>query len=129
MKSLAGAFFAAVNLLYAAVFGGPIDGTAWNVKVKQEGFFHWTSRSETLIFHGGKVAIAGEVARGYSPALYDSKEEGAGTDFNLVLQGDGRDPVEWSGHVEGDHISGVMVVRARDGRTLRYKFSGARKNG
>jgi hypothetical protein len=40
MKSIAGIFFAAVNLLYASMFGGPIDGTAWNVKVKQAGFFH-----------------------------------------------------------------------------------------
>ncbi|OGS01405.1 MAG: hypothetical protein A2V88_13785 [Elusimicrobia bacterium RBG_16_66_12] len=129
MKSLAGAFFAAVNLLYAALFGGPIDGTAWDVKVKEEGFFHWTSRQETLIFHGGKVAIAGEVARGYSPALYESKNEEGGTAFSLVLNGDGRDPVEWSGRVEGERIAGFMVVRARDGRTLRYQFSGARKNG
>ena len=129
MKSLAGAFFAAVNLLYAAFFGGPIDGTAWDVKVKQDGFFHWTSRQETLIFHGGKVAIAGEVARGYSPALYEAKDANGGTAFSLKLNGDGRDPVEWSGLVEGDHITGSMIVRARDGRTLRYKFSGARKNG
>lgn len=129
MKSLAGAFFAAVNLLHAAVFGGPIDGTAWDVKVKQDGFFHWTSRQETLIFTDGRVAIAGEVARGYTPALYESKDENGGTAFSLVLQGDGRDPVEWSGRVEGEKISGLMVVRARDGRALRYKFSGVRKSG
>ncbi|OGS40549.1 MAG: hypothetical protein A2506_07155 [Elusimicrobia bacterium RIFOXYD12_FULL_66_9] len=129
MKSLAGAFFAAVNLLYAAFFGGPIDGTAWDVKVKKEGLFHWTSRQETLIFHGGRVAIAGEVARGYSPALYEAKDEEGGTAFSLVLSGDGRDPVEWSGRVEGTRIRGMMVVRARDGKTLRYKFSGARKSG
>lgn len=129
MKSLAGAFFAAVNLLYAAFFGGPIDGTAWDVKVKRDGFFHWTSRQETLIFHGGKVAIAGEVARGYSPALYEAKDEEGGTAFSLVLNGDGRDPVEWSGRVEGERIAGLMVVRARDGRIRRYKFSGARKHG
>ena len=97
--------------------------------MKETGFFHWSSRQETLIFRGGKVAIAGEVARGYSPALYKSKDEDGGTAFSLILNGDGRDPVEWSGRVEGAHIAGVMIVRARDGRTLRYKFSGTRKNG
>lgn len=129
MKSLAGAFFVAVNLLYAALFGGPIDGTAWDVKVKQEGFFHWTSRPETLVFHGGKLVIAGEVAQGYSPTLYETKDEGPATAFTLVLNAEGHDPVEWSGRVEGSRIQGSMVVHARDGRTRRYRFSGARKNG
>jgi len=129
MKSLAGAFFAAVNLLYAAMFGGPIDGTAWDVKVKEEGFFHWTSHRDTLVFHGGKAVIAGEVARGYSPALYDAKDESGVTDFSLTLSGEnGRDPVEWKGRVEGSHISGVVIVRGRDGKTLRYVFTGERKS-
>ena len=129
MKSLAGAFFAAVNMLYAAMFGGPIDGTAWDVKVKEEGLFHWTSRKETLVFHGGKAVIAGEVARGYVPALYESKEEGPATSFFVLLAGDGREPVEWTGRVEGDRIGVVVIVRGRDGRTLRYVFTGERKNG
>src|SRR5476651_2037314 len=116
MKSLAGIFFAAVNLLYASMFGGPIDGTAWDVKVKQDGFFHWSSQSDTLIFHGGKAVIAGEIAKGYAPALYDSKEQDGATNFTLVLAGDGHDPVEWSGRVEGERIAGSVVVHGRDGR-------------
>jgi hypothetical protein len=129
MKSIAGIFFAAVNLLYASVFGGPIDGTAWDVKVKQEGFFHWSSSNDTLVFHGGKAVIAGEVAKGYSPALYDSKADDGGTAFTLTLAGDGRDPVEWSGRVDGGKIAGVVVVRGKDGRTQRFVFHGERKTG
>lgn len=129
MQSLAGIFFTAVNLLYASLFGGPIDGTAWDVKVKQEGFFHWGSTRETLVFHGGKAVIAGEVAKGYAPALYDSAEESGATAFSLTLAGDGRDPVEWSGRVEGERIAGVVIVRGRDGRVARYVFSGERKTG
>lgn len=129
MRSLAAVFFTAVNLLYASMFGGPIDGTAWDVKVKQDGFFHWSSQSDTLIFHRGKALIAGEIAKGYEPALYDSKAEDGATSFSLVLAGDGRDPVEWSGRVEGERIEGSVVVRGRDGRTQRFTFSGARKTG
>ena len=127
MKSLAGIFFAAVNMLYASVFGGPIDGTAWDVKVKQDGIFHWSSSRDTLVFSDGKAVIAGEVAKGYSPTRYDAKEEGDDTSFSLVLAGDGRDPVEWSGRVSGAKIAGVVVVRGRDGRTQRFVFSGERK--
>lgn len=129
MKSLAGIFFTAVNLLYASMFGGPIDGTAWDVKVKQEGFFHWGSTRETLVFHGGKAVIAGEVAKGYAPALYQAKEESGATAFSLTLNGDDRDPVEWSGRVEGGRIQGVVIVRGRDGRVARYVFTGERKTG
>ena len=129
MKIFAGIFFAAVNLLYASMFGGPIDGTAWDVKVKQDGFFHWSSQNDTLIFHRGKAVIAGEIAKGYSPVLYDSNAENGATAFSLVLDGEGRDAVEWSGRVEGERIAGSVVVRGRDGRTQRFTFSGARKTG
>jgi hypothetical protein len=129
MKSLAVLFFAAVNLLYASVFGGPIDGTAWEIKVKKDGFFHWASRRDTLVFERGKAVIAGEIAQGYHSARYDASKDDDGTAFTMRLSGDDRDPVEWSGRVEGDSISGVIVVRGHDGRVLRYVFTGARKTG
>lgn len=129
MKILAGLFFAAVNMLYASVFGGPIDGTAWDVKVKQEGFFHWTSTRETLVFHDGKAVIAGEVAKGYAPALYDSAQDGEATAFSVKLADAEHDPVEWSGRVEGGRIAGVVVVTGKDGKAARYVFSGERKSG
>ena len=34
MSSVGAAFFAAVNFIHGFLFGGPIDGTAWEVKVK-----------------------------------------------------------------------------------------------
>lgn len=127
MKTLAGMFFTAVNLLYTAIFGGPIDDTAWDVKMKEEGFFHWRSVRDTLVFHGGMGVVAGQTARGYAPALYDAKSIEGGTAFSLVLAGDGRDPIEWSGRVEGKRISGVVVVHGRGGRQSRYIFTGERK--
>jgi hypothetical protein len=127
MKSLAAAFFTAVNLLYASLFGGPIDGTAWDVKVKEEGFFHWRSSRETLVFHGGHATIAGEVAKGYSPALYDTDEENGSTVFKVQLADSGRDLVEWTGHVDGEKIAGVVLVRSRDGHSRRFVFSGNKR--
>ena len=129
MNSVAGAFLAAVNFIYAAIFGGPIDGTAWDVKVKQDGFFHWGSKRETLVFHGGKLVVAGAVSQGYSPTLYSARDEENGTIFAAVLGDPSREAVEWSGRVDGDHISGVVIVRARDGRVVRYGFSGEKKAG
>jgi hypothetical protein len=129
MGTAAAAFFTAVNLMYAAIFGGPIDGTAWDVKVRQQGFFHWTSQSDTLVFHGGKAVIAGEIAKGYAPALYDASQDASGTAFTVRLETEDHDPVVWSGRVKDDRIAGVVVVRRRDGRIARYVFSGGRKAG
>lgn len=129
MATLSSAFFTAVNFLHAAIFGGPIDGTAWDVKVKQDGFFHWGSRKETLVFHGGRLVVAGAVGQGYSPTPYKAHDEENGTVFAAVLDEESREAIEWSGRVEGDRIAGIVIVRARDGRAVRYEFSGARKAG
>ena len=127
MKTVAGALFAAVNFVYAAIFGGPIDGSSWDVKIKQDGFFHWGTKKETLVFHGGKLVVAGAVSQGYSPTLYQASSEENGTAFAAILDEPSRDAIEWSGRVVGDRIAGVVIVRARDGRVVRYAFSGERK--
>ncbi|MFI5347643.1 MAG: hypothetical protein ACHQ51_14810 [Elusimicrobiota bacterium] len=129
MQSIVRIFFTAANMLYASLFGGPIDGTAWDVKLKEEGFFHWGSTRDTLVFDAGKAAVAGEVAKGYAPARYETNQESGATAFSMILAGDGRDPVEWTGRVEGEKIAGVVVVRGKDGRVARYVFTGARKTG
>lgn len=129
MATISSAIFTAVNFVYAAIFGGPIDGSSWDVKVKEKGFFHWGSRKETLVFHGGKLVVAGAVSQGYSPALYQAHEEENGTAFAAILDEPSRDAIEWSGRVDGDRIAGVVIVRERDGRVVRYAFSGERKAG
>ncbi len=129
MATVSTALFAAMNFVHALIFGGPIDGTAWDVKVKQDGFFHWGSERDTLVFHKGKLVVAGAVGKGYSPVLYEARDEERGTVFEAVLDDPSRDAIEWSGRVEGDRISGVVIVRARDGRAVRYAFSGAKKAG
>ena len=128
MATVSSALFAAVNFVYAALFGGPIDGSAWDVKVKQDGFFHWGSKKETLVFHGGKLVVAGAVSQGYAPTLYEARDEENGTAFAAILDEPSREAIEWNGHVNGDRISGIVIVRARDGRVVRYAFSGERKS-
>ena len=129
MKTLAGLLFSAINMVYAAMFGGPVDGTAWDVKIKQEGFFHWGSAQDTVVFHDGKAVIAGEVAKGYTPVIYDAKEAGAGTEFSMTLADAGLDAVDWKGRVEGESIAGTVVVHGKNGRSRRFRFNGARKHG
>jgi hypothetical protein len=128
MATISSALFAAINFVHAALFGGPIDGSAWDVKVKQDGFFHWGSKKETLVFHGGKLVVASAITQGYSPVLYEARDEANGTAFAAVLDETDRESIEWSGKVAGNRISGVVIVRARDGRAVHYAFTGARKS-
>jgi hypothetical protein len=129
MASVVSGLVLAMNMLYAAVFGGPIDGTSWDVKVRQQGFFHWTTQTDTLVFHRGKAVIAGAIAKGYAPTLYEASRDESGTAFSVHLEQEGHDPIDWSGRVKNDRIAGVMIVRGRDGRVSRYVFSGGRKAG
>ena len=129
MATVSSALFAAVNFVYAAIFGGPIDGSSWDVKIKRDGFFHWGTKKETLVFHGGKLVVAGAVSQGYSPTLYSARDEENGTAFAAILNEPSRDAIEWSGRVSGDRIAGVVIVRERDGRVVRYAFTGERKAG
>ncbi|MDE2141367.1 MAG: hypothetical protein KGJ84_03000 [Elusimicrobia bacterium] len=129
MQSIVRIFLTAANMLYVSLFGGPMDGTAWDVKLKEEGFFHWGSTADTLVFDAGKAAAAGEVAKGYAPTRYETNKESGATLFSMVMAGDGRDAMEWTGRVEGERIEGMVIVRGKDGRVSRYVFTGARKTG
>lgn len=128
MNTIVSAMFAAINIVYAAIFGGPIDGSSWDVKVKQDGFFHWGTKKDTLVFHAGKLVVAGAVGQGYSPTLYQARNEENGTVFAAVLNDPSREAIEWTGRVVGDRIAGVVIVRERDGRVVRYAFAGSRKS-
>ncbi len=127
MTAISSTIFTAINFVYAAIFGGPVDGTSWDVKVKRDGLFRWGSKRETLVFHNGKLVVAGAVGRGYSPTLYEARDEENGTAFAAILNEPSRDAIEWSGRIDGDRITGVVIVRERDGRVVRYAFSGTRK--
>lgn len=129
MSALANAFFTAVNFLYAAAFGGPMDGTAWEVKVREEGFFNWGSRRDTIVFTKGRLVVAGEVAKGLEPTLYEILDAGGpGTAFAAVLTHPEHGVIEWRGRADGALIEGEILMRAPDGRLKRSRFAGARKS-
>lgn len=128
LSSLAAAAFAAVNIVYAAVFGGPMDGTAWDVKVKEDGLFHWGSRRDTVVFTRGRMVVAGEVAQGLPTPLYEAAAAaGEATAFAAVLEHPLRGRWEWVGKAEGGRLSGRINVVLPDGRVKRLSFWGEKK--
>jgi hypothetical protein len=129
LNGLATAAFAAVNFVYAAVFGGPMDGTVWDVKMKEEGFFHWGSRRDTLIFARGRMLVEGEVAQGVATPLYEAAAAaGEATAFAATLEHPLRGRWEWVGKADGEKVSGHINVVLPDGRVKRLKFWGEKKS-
>lgn len=128
LTSATSAAFAAINFVYAAVFGGPMDGTAWDVRVKEEGLFRWRSREDTMVFTRGRLVVAGEVAGGLPAPLYEAAAAaGEATAFAAVLEHPLRGRFEWIGKAEGGRIGGHINVRLPDGRVKRLKFWGSKK--
>lgn len=129
LNGLATAAFAAVNFVYAAVFGGPMDGTVWDVKMKEEGFLRWGSRRDTLIFARGRMLVEGEVAQGVATPLYEAAAAaGEATAFAATLEHPLRGRWEWVGKADGEKVSGHINVVLPDGRVKRLKFWGEKKS-
>lgn len=129
LNGLATAAFAAVNFVYAAVFGGPMDGTVWDVKMKEDGFFSWGSRRETLVFTRGRLIVEGELAQGAPTPLYEAAAAaGEATAFAATLEHPLRGRWEWVGRAEGERLSGHINVVLPDGRVKRLKFWGEKKS-
>jgi hypothetical protein len=129
LNGLATVAFAAVNVVYAAVFGGPMDGTVWDVKMKEDGLFHWGRQHDTLLFTRGRMILEGEVAQGVPTPLYEAASAaGEATAFAAVLEHPLRGRWEWVGKAEGEKLSGHINVQLPDGRIKRLTFWGEKKS-
>ncbi|MFA6091927.1 MAG: hypothetical protein WCU88_07760 [Elusimicrobiota bacterium] len=108
-------------------FGGPLDGTAWEVRMRKDSFFA-LPRKDTLAFDRGKLTSAGSLDDGFSPGGYSATaEEGGDAAWQARLDApDGR-MLDWSGTVEGDHIEGRMTLRKGEDRPKDYVFRGTRR--
>lgn len=128
MKKLLLAVSAALSLAYAALVGGPMDGTVWEVKVKSEALFS-LSRRDTMVFQNGRLSVAGFLSSGFTPAVYRSESARGHADqvWNAALTHVEKGIVTWSGLVRGDMIEGVAVWWTKDGKPRHFSFRGVRK--
>ena len=60
---------AGAALTYYRLFGGPMEGTAWEIKLKADSIFSFAHK-DTLIFDRGKLK-----ANGFTSAAYDAKRK------------------------------------------------------
>ena len=105
-----------------------MDDSAWDIKVKRDAFFSFSSRRDTLIFEDGEFTSAGSIARGFSSAPYsasgDSEES---TSWKAEMEDGEMGVMNWRGKVTGDRIEGSAVWLTKKGAVRRYRFKGTRK--
>lgn len=128
MRKLLLAAVAALSIGYARLFGGPMDDTAWEVKIKGDSLFAF-SHPDTLIFRRGRLSMAGFIASGFEPAVYSAQSVAGDSEtiWNASLEHPDRGVVSLQGLVRGDQVEGVAVWWTRDGKLKKFTFRGSRK--
>jgi hypothetical protein len=101
----------------------PLDGSAWDVRVKADSFLAF-GHSDTLLFNEGRLTSAGCAAKGFAPADYTTAEDGS---WQASLAQAGQGMSQWQGTSHGDRIEGTMLQISPSGRVKRYTFKGRRK--
>ncbi len=117
---------AAVAALAYQYYPRPLDGSVWDVKVRRDVLLTW-SRRDTLVFEGGKLAVAGPLAASVVPARYSTHGSGDGMQWTATAAGDHGATLSWQGAVHGDAVVGTVLSTDSSGRVTRLRFSGARK--
>lgn len=117
---------AGAGMAYYRFFGGPMEGTAWDVKLKADSFFSF-SKSDRLVFERGKLSVEGHHGA-LSPAGYDARRVGGDVDalWSAALTDHERGTMTWHGLVRGDRIEGVAILHTHDGKRKRFTFTGRR---
>ncbi|MBI5629307.1 MAG: hypothetical protein HY921_00275 [Elusimicrobia bacterium] len=128
MKKTFLAFVASLGLAYYRLLGGPIDGTAWDIKIKPDSLFSF-SHKDTLIFTKGQLSVPGFASSGFSPAYYNAQNMDGQFDTMWVASFNDAEKgvVSWQGMIKGDQVEGVVVWWTKGGKLKRYTFKGNRK--
>ena len=127
MKRLALGAVAGAALAYYRFFGGPMEGTAWQIQLKADSVFSF-SHADTLIFQRGKLKALGYEGTAFTAGAYSARNVGGDVDaiWNASQIDDKKGTMTWHGLVRGDTIEGVAILTTKDGKERRFSFTGKR---
>ncbi len=127
MRLFLGVLLAALMFASRSFFTGPLDGSAWEIKVKRMSFLP-LGKKDTLVFERGRFSSARMLASGYFPSGYAGGEMDEGGSWEVSQVRDDGSILTWRGRVHGDRIKGTLTRRGRNGRERSYSFKGRRKS-
>ena len=127
MKRILLGAIAALAMAYWRLFGGPLEDTSWEIKLKADSFFAF-SHHDTLVFERGKLKASGYQATGFTPGSYNATKVGGDVDaiWNASLLDERRGTMTWHGLVRGDTMEGVAILWTKDGKQKRVTVTGKR---
>lgn len=127
MKRVLLGAIAALAMAWYRLFGGPLEDTSWEIKLKADSFFSF-SHHDTLVFERGKLKASGYEATGFTPGSYNAQKVGGDVDaiWNASLIDTHRGTMTWHGLIRGDKMEGVAILWTRDGKQKRFTFTGKR---
>jgi hypothetical protein len=131
VRKLLFALAALAALLSARLFGGPMDGTSWDVKIKPDSLFSF-SRKETLVFAHGRLEVLAPAPSDFSPGVYNAQAiDGTTADavWSASMSQEEKGVMSWHGLVRGDTIEGFAVLWTKSGQAKHFSFRGSRREG
>ena len=127
MRTLLLALAAGAAIAYATLFGGPMDGTVWEVKMRGDSLISRSHR-QTLAFRRGRLSVEGPLSEGFQASPYRAKPAfGDDAVWSAALSHPENGIQSWQGLVRGERIEGTAVWWDKDGKPRRYTFRGTRK--
>ncbi len=107
-----------------------LDGTTYKVAVKPDDQAMKLGGKEfddELIFKNGKLTSSACIPHGFQASPYTVRRSGDKLVFECVQTSTSSGKNEWKGQVDGDRITGTVIMNKQDGKVLHYHFSGKKK--
>ncbi|MFH0799981.1 MAG: hypothetical protein V2A66_07375 [Pseudomonadota bacterium] len=110
------------NSVFAA---SPLEKNLWRVELAEEGT-QVPQFIDRVTFNDGKINSAIFERKKFLSSSYDSREKGDNlTVWAAKQQSDESGKIEWQGELQGDAMTGTLIWKQLDGKTLKYAITGS----
>jgi len=105
---------------------GPMDGTVWEVRIKQDSWFSLPHK-DTLVFDSGRMTAVNYMAAGFPSGNYYAAGRKGLYSWQVSLQRANNETINWTGHIEDNHVEGDIMQRDSTGHVRQSHFKGSRR--
>ncbi len=101
-----------------------LEKSQWRVELTEEGS-QVAQFIDKVTFSDGKINSAIFERKGFPPSSYDSTEKGDNIAWEAKQQGETDGNIGWQGELQGDAMTGTLVWKKPDGKTVKYAIMGS----
>src|SRR5262245_3106202 len=111
---------------------GPLDGTAWAVRVTPDEAAAKKGDKpfdDVMMFQAGRVSMSACLKYGFKPSKYTTVKSDGGWNVTTEQTSESAGKTVWNAVIAGDTIKGTLVSTKKDGTVLNYTFEGKKGSG